>query len=411
MLTAAQRRVLSNARYRRLWIATSISELGSNVGRMAFILLVHQLARESGEDPEHDVALIVLLETIPMLLLGPVAGALVDRLDRRGLLVACDLLSVVLMLAIPWLALLSSRAPLFAVAAVFSAIGTVFHPARQSALPDLVQPQDLPEANGISTTTSSVNLIAGMALAGVLIELLGKVGTFVLTSVGFGVSAFLMMGLVLPPREDLARRVSDFLREALRGVAFLVSRPVLVYLTLVYFLTYGFVGAWITLLPSFTEEFLAVDPDRGAPLLIATFGLGGVLGGVFGPRLGGRLGRGRVVLGALLSIGLGMTAFALSPYLLLSLALVVAGGALMFSVLVPDANIVHETVPPDFHGRVFAARYPMQALGYLVATSSILLLASSYRPQELMLGASLVFAGAVVATTLLLPGARALYRL
>jgi len=410
LLTAGQRRVFASQGYRRLWAATAISELASNLGRMAFILLVHELARASGENPERDVAIVVLLETLPMLLLGPVAGALVDRFDRRRLLVGCDVLSLALMATIPWLATLDTRAPLFAVAMVFSAIGTVFHPARQSAIPDLVPPADLGDANGISTTTSSLNLILGMSLAGAGIEIFGKNGTFLADAAVFGVSAVLMLGLALPRRRRRPRRASELLREAARGLDYLRRRPVLVFLTLVHLLTYAFIGAWIPLLPAFAETHLGVDPDRGAPALFAAFGVGGILGGIAGPSWGRRLGRGRVVLAALVGAAAGMIAFALVPSFAGSLATIACGGALIFAVMVQDATIVQQAVPPRMRGRVFAARHPMQALGYLVATCTIIALADRYAPAELMLGAATTYAGAVLLAMAALPGAHALAR-
>ena len=106
-----------------------------------------------------------------------------------------------------------------------------------------------------------------------------------------------------------------------------------------------------------------------------------------------------------------MLIYARTTQLLPSFLLVLLGGALVFYLLVQDATIVQQEVPAGYRGRVFGARLPMRALGYLGATSTIMILSSRSTPQELMRGASWLYGGAVLLCTLLLPGAWTLLRM
>ncbi len=410
MLTHAQRRVLARPGFRRLWIATAISELGSNVGRMAFILLVHELAREAGADPKREVAFVMLLETLPMLCFGPVAGAVVDRFDRRRLLIGCDLAAGLLLLAIPWLATLPTRAPLFGIAMVFSAISTVFHPARQSAIPDLVERQDLASANGISTITSSINLLAGTILGGVLIKAIGKNGCFIADSVGFAFAIFFLWKLLLPRHNEPGRRARELWSEIGLGLRYLAGHRMLVYMTANFLFTYCFVGAWYPVLPAFVEEVLGGDPDDWVPLSLGAFGVGGMLGGALVPRVAKRARLGRTLVAMLLVLTAALPVYALIEARLLSLVFAALAGALIFSVMVLDTTLVQEEVPPGMRGRIFGARAPMQASGMLVGTATVLALGGGREPRELLIGAALVYGTLILASTLFQGGARELLR-
>lgn len=409
MLNQAQRRLLARGGFRRLWIATAISELGSNVGRMAFILLVHELAREAGDDPERDVALVMLLETLPMLLLGPVAGAVVDRFDRRKLLITCDVAAGLLLLAIPWLAALPTRAPLFGIAMVFSAISTVFHPARQSAIPDLVERHELTAANSLSTLTTSLNLLAGTVLAGALIQAIGKNGCFIADSVGFALSIAFLVGLRLPIHAEAARRVGDLWRDVLQGLRYLVAHRMLMVLTGNFLLTYAFVGAWYPVLPAFVEEALGREPDVWVPLILAGFGIGGALGGLLAPRLAKRLRHGRALITLLLVLAVSLPVYAWNTLPLASLGLAAVGGALVFCVMVLDTTIVHEEVRPGLHGRIFGTRAPLQAAGVLLGTGGVLAVGGAYEPRQILLGAAVGYGVLLLAGLGLQRGARELW--
>jgi predicted MFS family arabinose efflux permease len=409
MSSGAWRRVLSEPRFRRLWLATAISELGSNIGRMAFVLVVHELARDRGEPPAQAVALVLLLETLPMLLLGPFAGALVDRWDRRWILVVCDALSVALLLAIPWLMELPVLWPLYGTATVFSAISTVFHPARQSAIPDLVDREDLAAANGLASATSSISLVLGMALGGVLIEGLGKTGCFLVDAGTFAVSGTMLLSLALP-RHTTGLGAADFLGEVVQGVAFVLGRPLLVFLSAVFLFTYAFIGAWYPTLPAFVEEVLGRDPDRWVPATLSCFGVGGIAGAVLVPGLARNFHHGRLMLLVLFSAVAVVMTYAWNASPIASLLLIVLGGACVFSLTVLDTTILQEETPAGMRGRVFGARPPMQASGMLLGTGAVFSVADAVAPLELVRGAAVGYAAVAVAATLLLSGGRALLR-
>jgi len=102
--------------FRRLWIATAISELGSVVARVAFLLLVNQRAFEQGGAPESAAALMLIAETLAMVVCGPFAGGMVDRFDRGRLLVGANIVQAVLAVSVPFVARLDATWPIYAIA-------------------------------------------------------------------------------------------------------------------------------------------------------------------------------------------------------------------------------------------------------------------------------------------------------
>jgi len=409
METASIRGALAAPAFRRLWLATSISELGSNIGRVAFILLVHELARNAGDDPKRDVALVFLLEVLPMLFFGPVAGALVDRVDRRKLLVICDIAAGLLLCIIPYLATLPTRAPLIGIALVFSAIATIFHPARLSAIPDLVPKEHLSAANALASISTSLNMVLGMALAGVMIAVLGKNGCFYLDAGTFGVSVLLIWALVLPRHSDEARTASGLLAEIGAGLRLMMSRPVLVFLSATFCATYALIGAWYPVLPSFVDESLGNDPDRWVPATMGIFGLGGILGAACAPAVSRKIGDGRAALAFLILGPAFVLLYARCTSIEISMVMIAAGGAGVFALQVIDTTIVQAESPPGMRGRIFGLRPPLQALGLLVGCSAVLL-GSSVAPRTLMTAAAGGYLTLVVLGICLLPGARLLAR-
>jgi MFS family permease len=192
------RRLLSNPRLRILLVAEAVTNLGSWVTLMAiFSLLVFQ-----GEGGVGDVSLVLLAGLGPMLLASPVAGALADRLDRKRLMVASQLLSALTITGLIFAPSLPAMLVLLALGAV---AGSLMLPARQAAIPQLVAGEDLTQANAFFAQLNGVLKLLAPVLAGGLLAFLSPRQAMVVDVASFLAAALILTRLpALPPARRAA---------------------------------------------------------------------------------------------------------------------------------------------------------------------------------------------------------------
>lgn len=396
--------------YRRLWIATATSELASVVARVSFILLIHERAVARGGAAETANALMLIAETLPMALFGPLAGALVDRIDRRKLLVAANAIQMLLVASVPFAAHATSDAPLYVLAMLISAVSTVFPPARQSAIPDLVGLERASTANSISSSTTSFVFILGAGLAGALLERFPKDASFWTGASAFLVAALLVSRLALPRHAGEKHGVVQFLREVLDGARYVRTNTQIGFIVLCYLLAFVFIGIWFPLVPEYLRREIGVDADTWMPRTWLAFGAGGIVGGALGPWIGAKLGMGRALVLTFFVEPFLIAGYFLAHDVWTVMVLSFAWGALAFAYFVQEHTILQQDVPAHLRGRVFGLLPPLQALGTLVANGLVLLEAGRISPRTMMLLSGASYLVASTATLVALSGGRSLWR-
>ncbi|MET7394352.1 MFS transporter [Dactylosporangium sp. NPDC005572] len=206
--------------FRRLWLAGLISDTGDWLLLVALPILVYQRTQSTLQ-----TAFAFLVELGPAVLLGPVAGRLADRVDRRRLLVAVILAQAAALLPL----LVSSALPvLYAVIAVEAALVTLFGPAKNALLPALVPDGELVSANALVGLNQNLGRLAGGPLGGLLLAV-GDLRVIVIADlVTFLTAAALIAGIAARPaparpaaggRGPLGRVKVAFVVAALAGVA------------------------------------------------------------------------------------------------------------------------------------------------------------------------------------------------
>lgn len=164
--------VLSNRNFRNLWLGQTISQFGDSLYHVTFMFMVAEITKRNDM-----VGYVGALETLPYLFLGPFAGSVVDRFDRKKVLLASDWASFLILMALAVLVTALDAVPvwpLFVVPFCLSCARTFFLPAKNAAIPNLVPEDKIAAANGLSATTQSIAPMLGLALsAGVLALLYG----------------------------------------------------------------------------------------------------------------------------------------------------------------------------------------------------------------------------------------------
>jgi MFS family permease len=385
--------LLRNARFLRLWIGQGTSFVGDAVSMVALVVLVVQI---TGSASAVGGALVArLLPTIA----SPLAGVLADRVDRRVVLVASDLVRAVLVLG---LVFARDLATIYVLVFLMGLARTIFNPTVRAAFPRVVGRGDLTRANALIGGTFSTSIMVGPALGGLLIASIGVDAAFLADAITYLVSAILLSGIPLPrPRRESEEE--GFIRELRSGFGYLIGTRVPLVIVLGAFLTILTINATVP-----AEVFLAKETfgagNVGYGLLVSLWGGGMVLGSAMMAVLGDRI---NLVFLYFLSIFVGACALVgtgLAPAFVLALgALMVEGAATGVDNVATD-TILQKRVPDAFLGRVFSIRFLGYSAGEALAypTGGLLVDAVGPRSTYLLAGIATATAGLLILLAIVL---------
>ncbi len=343
-----------------LWAAQFISASGDAL----FLPCLAWIAGRTS-DGQIGVGLAVFIVHLPYLLLGPLAGAWVDRSDRRRIMVISDLLRSVLLLGLPFVAAWWGGMDFALIAVVgflLASFSTPFGPARDALLPTIVGQRSLPRWNAIIQTSGQFAMIAGLVLGGLLLGDAGEADgeiervLWVLQIDGatFLVSALLLMFLVLPKDAAAPRKHRPLLREVAEGLTYARrDRVVLGLLVLTALNNLAIMG------PAIVGAALLVKDEFGlGPAQYAWFE-GGLAGGmVVGSLILAWIGRAwserRIVLSGMIFDGVTFLPFVWAASYASSLPWIVLHGVGIPFLVVGRTSLIQRHVPAHLHGKVFA---------------------------------------------------------
>lgn len=360
------RAVLRITTFRRLWLSLGLSSFGDWLGLLATTALAASLGgRSSYAAANLAVSGVLILRLAPSVLLGPLAGALVDRMDRKLTMVVGDLLRFVLFLSIP---LIGTLWWLFVATVLIEIVGLFWMPAKEATVPNLVPRARLEAANQVSLATTygtapvAALLFSGLALlSGALDNVLNFVGgpidlALYVNALTYFVAAFVVARLDMPRRATAAEGApperAGVGRAIIEGWAFVGSTP------LVRGLIIGMVGATgaggfvVGVAPSFVADLGAGEPGYGI-LFACVFG-GLALGMLGGPRLLAELHRWRLFGLAIITAGLFLLLVALIPNMVLAALFTIVLGAAAGVAWVTGYTLLGLEVSDELRGRTFA---------------------------------------------------------
>jgi MFS family permease len=336
-----------------VWAGQVVSSLGSYLTGFALAVWIYQQTSSATY-----FGLITLATTLPGILLSPVAGALVDRWDRRLVMIVADAGSALATLA---LALLIWKGHLalwhiFVLLPIISCFSTFTWPAFNASTSLLVPSRHLGRAAGMTQMGDAAASLVAPLLAGILIVSIGRQGVVLIDFASYLVAIAALLGVRMPrpaaTSEGTASRGSIW-REARWGWTFIRQRPGLLALLLMMAATNIGMGILQVLLSPMILSF--ASPVVLGRVLSAA-GLGVLAGGLLMSVWGGPRRRVFGMLGALFAEGLILPLGGLRAS-----ALLISIAAVAYMVTVPILNgcgqaIWQSRVPPDLQGRVFAVR-------------------------------------------------------
>ncbi len=380
--------LLSQAPYRRLWVARTVSQWGDAFNTVALVLLVYSLTGSG-----LGVSGVVVAEIIPVLALAPVAGAVVDRLPRVHVMISADLVRAALAFALPFVD--GDVVAVYAVAVALSAGAVFFNPAAQSVLPAIVRERDLVAANSGLWTAAVLSQVVLAPLAGIVVVSFGYTWAFWINAASYLLSALALRRLKVPAAPAPTTRTSWY-GDAVAGIAAVGGHPLLRALAAGQFLAALSAGATGALLVVLAQEHLALRPsDYG--LLLGAIGVGAASGPLLLSRLTDDPRRPVYVLGPFVlrafvdAVLATVTGLAAAMTSLLAYGLGTSTGAVTFN------SLLQAETPEKLRGRVFAGFDMIWQSGRLLSLLAGGLLADTLGIRAVYyLGAVLLLAAATV---------------
>ena len=370
-------RIFGTRSYRRLWTAQVISSTGDWIGLIAILAIAARVSNDSAAA----VSLVMFARVVPGFFLGTVGGVLIDRLDRRKVMVVCDVGRASMLLLLPFV---ENLVGLVLISFALEILTLLWGPAKDASVPQLVKKKQLQSANTLSLVASYATFPLASIVFSLLAAVAGWLGSFAALSalkldqeaLALGVdactflaSAILVFGLPIPHnqrgpkhRAEVGQTLRD-IREGLRYIAH-ERRVQGVIVGLGLGLIGG--GAMIPLGPVFARQALGGDAATFGVLMTA---LGfGAAGGVVGLlAIQRRVHRDQVFPLAVMGVGAFLViAASISNTVFAALAVAVVG-ACAGTAYVTGFTVLHESVHEELRGRTFATLYSVIRLCLLIS--------------------------------------------
>ena len=341
---------LKHRNFRLLFCGTSLSHVGDFIQAMAQSWLVWQMTKSP-----FLLGIVGFAQALPRLLLGAVGGAIVDRVERRRLLLCTQFLAMAQALTF-WVLVQFGWVEFWHVLVLVLFLGTVNslnQTARHSLINNIVPREDLMNAIALNSSLANLAKIIGPSLGGVLIGVIGIAGCLLVNAISFFAIIVTLVIMEIPPGKAKLDKEASFWQEVSEGYRFLRGERRLIAVIL---LTYGvaMVGTpYSRFLPVFATDVLHAGPTTFG-LLLASPGIGAVFAGLGIASLGRLRRRLHFVVTAVMAFSISLMLFSFSRSIYLSMLFLIFVGASNIAFRAVANSIVQMETPPQYLGRMLS---------------------------------------------------------
>lgn len=383
--------ILQNRHFRFLFLGRLVSSLGDWILDVTLPVWMYQITGSG-----FALGLVVVLQTLPQILLSPLAGLVADRVERRMLVIGLNLLFAFSTASLLLVTEESGVFLIYMVATINAIIGTFLSPAQGAIIPMIVTKEDRQDANSLLGVMGAVMMIVGPLLGGLLFAFSGPKSTVIIDIVTFlvaAISIFLMGKLPEQTFSPFARPESKWGR-IIGGWRVIWQEPTL--RTLLY--TWGVMmtasGVVMAVLVIFAKDVLQ-GGDSGYGYIRAAQGAGMFIGGVLIQMVGKRILPNQWFRGGMLAFGPLFILGTLAPSLPIAAFYVAIMGSAMVVVAISNQTLMQNLTRNEFRGRVSATFDAISSTSILIGATVGGLLVTTIGARTVMLGAALI---ATVAT-------------
>lgn len=356
----------------RLWIAQLISATGDWLGLLATISLAAKLSGDGTEGTA--IALVLATRIAPGFFLATAAGVIVDRFNRKRLLLTCDIGRALVMFSLPFV---DSLAGLIIASFLLEIFTMLWSPAKEAIVPNIVPTEKLTTANSLNVAAAYGMFPVAAGLAALLAKMAdslsdeGWVDTwrlneeglaFYVDGISFLLTAFIIWTISFPIRSREERGGADkrgwdlgaAWRELREGWRFIAVNPIVRAVNVG--LGVGVIGGGMLVpLGAIYVDELIVGDDADFNLVLFSLGLGMALGVITASLLQNRLNRAAVFPGVLMLAGGALLVASSSPHLSVVVPVIGVVGFAAGPIYVLGFTLLHENVEDELRGRIFSA--------------------------------------------------------
>lgn len=388
--------VFRNRSFTLLWIGQVVETIGASLTSLAASILVFRLTGSAGS-----VGLMLMASAAPTILVGLLAGVVVDRYDRKRIMVIADLTRAVLVLLIPFL-IPYNIAWLYIIVMLSAAVTQFFDPAHEAVLPEIASDEDLAAANSLMAISSFGATAVGFAASGLIASRFSIEWAFYFNAFCYAFSALTIWMARIPGLAAAADSGLTAVGRNLRaGARVLLDTPILRSLFLVFAIIFVSFGLSNTLLLPFALKALgATEFEYGLQEAVTSIGF--VIGSLWMARVSDRLREGQWIALGLIGMGLVSIGYASMRAVAPAIAIIAISGLLNAPLSIARSLVMQRNTPREMRGRVNSAFFVCRDVLFLVGMAAAGL-ADVFPIRLLYLASALLTLGAGV-WALVIPG-------
>lgn len=352
-----------------LWIGQLISHAGDAIYMIALPWLILELTGS-----KTTTSLIAVCAYLPAVLFSLPAGVIVDRFNRRTVMIFSDAARMITITGLVIYLLYDGVSPLVigTIAFIVASFSTLFYPARDSLIPSLIPKQSLSSANAFISTSGQFAHLAGPVIAGVLITLVGLTHLFTLDAISFTASMICILFIVQRKKETIDKKSPHpHLHDLKEGLNYVIRKRSLAFLLLLTAVNNLFImGPAMIGTPIFVREVLQMK--FGAYATIEAFMAGGmIIGSIFVWRIGKNFNPSLVLFIGMIMDGLTYSClYFVHTYPGTKLLILIHGIGIPM-ITISRTTIIQKVVPDQFRGRIFSM-VNMSVIGLTAISSGLI---------------------------------------
>ena len=334
--------ILKNKSFRNLLSAQFFSAVGNWVSRMGILTLVYSINKSTV-----DMSIIAIVMMLPYIFLGPYAGTIVDRKNKKHILMLSDLFRAILVISIPFL-----EKYVFEIVFIYTIVSVVSRPAEQSLLPKIISKDQFKVANSISSSLNSFMMILGPSIGGIIIAIMGVKYCFYFDSITFLISLF-FVSLIPYAHDKVISKKNQKSFSVSNGLSYIKNNKVIKNTLIINSLIGLAAGVSNALLIIYAFKYIGTD-TQGYGLILSAKGAMVLITSLLIAKFSSKWSTKMLFKIGLIGLGLACIAFPLNT--LLTLALTIQGINGMFNACyaIARTTIIQENTDEAYLGRVFS---------------------------------------------------------
>jgi predicted MFS family arabinose efflux permease len=361
----------SNHNFLLLWFAQMISLLGYWAVYTTLPFFIYKSTQSIGM-----TGLVFAIQVVPRLFVTPFLGTIVDRQDKKKLMLASNLLSIILLLPILLTGVQSLVWPVLIIRLFEICLNELYNPANDSLIPTVVEQDSLPAANAIDAVGENIARFLGPSLGGLMYATYGFSAVVTFNIVSYAVGCMFLIFVKkrthnsseFSPVEKTRKSTAGLFAEIRDGLSYIYSTPTLRHIFSLSFLALIGDSLFAVLLIIFLEDVIG-SGVAGYSLIVTIRGIFGIIGGIIIGQLVHKLPLNRLYSIGLVGIGVALVGMVQSTSMIGILISVAAVGLPVMAWLVSQKTLLQIYAPSTYIGRIFALNSTMSATATVIGVT------------------------------------------